>query len=215
MKKNRQLVALCFIFAVLYSFCVAAPSTTYPTEWNDLFRTIQTIDADFVQTTYDEHGRPVQKSYGHMALKRPGQFRWEVVKPIPQLIIANQKRLWVYDPDLEQVTIRSLKSITHDAPALLLSHEGSVLEKDFVIKVVRQQALGERCFCLTARKADYLFAVIQFCFRQNQLHEIRLQDHLGHLTNIVFQQVRTNAALPAKWFVIKIPPHVDVIDETH
>ncbi len=65
----------------------------------------------------------MQRSYGKMALERPGKFRWEVTKPIPQLIIANEAKLWIYDPDLEQVTIRRLKVTSGETPALLLSHE--------------------------------------------------------------------------------------------
>src|SRR6516162_4318453 len=80
---------------------------------------IKTLRANFAQTVYDNKGKAVQRSYGHIALQRPGKFRWEVIKPIPQLIIANSQRLWIYDPDLQQVMIRSLHVAAGETPALL------------------------------------------------------------------------------------------------
>src|SRR5438105_3435289 len=71
----------------------------------NLLDAVKSMQANFTQTVYDNHGKSVQTSYGRMAIERPGKFRWEVTKPIPQLIIANESRLWIYDPDLQQVTI--------------------------------------------------------------------------------------------------------------
>ena len=56
-----------------------------------LLNNIHSMRATFIQTTYDNYNKPIQKSYGRMALQRPGKFRWEVTKPIPQIIIANAK----------------------------------------------------------------------------------------------------------------------------
>ncbi len=72
-----------------------------------------------------------------MALQRPGKFRWEVVKPNAQLIIANGSRLWIYDPDLEQVIIRAFKHATGQTPALLLSDDNATLSKDFNVQQVQ------------------------------------------------------------------------------
>src|SRR5215469_12590907 len=67
---------------------------------------IHSLRADFEQTILDNRGKAVQKSQGKLAIQRPGQFRWDVKRPIPQLIVANNTRIWIYDPDLEQVVIR-------------------------------------------------------------------------------------------------------------
>ena len=87
-----------------------------------LLNNTQSMRANFRQTVYDNRGKVIQKSVGYMAMQRPGKFRWESTSPIPQLIIANDSRLWIYDPDLEQVTIRSLSKEIGETPALLLSN---------------------------------------------------------------------------------------------
>src|SRR5579862_4041780 len=98
-----------YIFSLLF-FCMlnAAYAQSAADELSKQLDAVHSMRASFVQTVYDNKNKPIQQSYGRMALLRPGKFRWEVDKPIPQVIIANQTRLWIYDPDLEQVTIRPL-----------------------------------------------------------------------------------------------------------
>jgi outer membrane lipoprotein carrier protein len=175
---------------------------------------VRTMQATFKQTVYDNYGKAVQVSYGKMALERPGKFRWDVKKPIPQLIIANQTRLWIYDPDLEQVTVRSLKFAAGETPALLLTHVDNKLENDFNVRTVIGKPATWTWFKLTPKKSDNLFATIMMGFADNQIKEMRLQDHLGHLTVIQFDKAKINTALAGSLFVFKAPANVDVIDET-
>lgn len=179
----------------------------------NILNATQAMRANFTQTVYDNHGKAIQKTYGYMALQRPGKFRWEVKKPIPQVIIANQSRLWIYDPDLEQVTIRSLHTAAGETPALLLSHVDNVLDHDYVIKQAPAKD-GLNWFTLIPRNADNMFASIKMAFAQSQIREMDLQDHLGHTTKIKFENAVVNSALSASLFVFKKPANVDVIDET-
>jgi outer membrane lipoprotein carrier protein len=106
MKILKLLISILLFVNAAY----AAPSTDLST----LLNSLHSMRSDFTQTVYDNHGKAIQKSYGQMALQRPGKFRWEIKKPIPQVIVANDTRLWVYDPDLEQVTIRALHQAAGD-----------------------------------------------------------------------------------------------------
>lgn len=178
-----------------------------------LLNSVRTMRANFTQTVYDNRGKAVQTSKGQMSLQRPGKFRWQVTSPIPQVVIANGTKLWIYDPDLEQVTIRSLQKSAGDTPALLLSDVDSVLTDAYNVMPSPQKADG-RTYTLVPKSADNMFASIKLAFVNNQVREMRLEDHLGHITSIKFQQIQTNIDLPDTLFTFKKPANVDVIDET-
>ena len=205
----KKLLTIFFLFSI--SSAKASPAT----DLSSLLNGVHTMQADFTQTVYDNHGKAIQTSDGKMALDRPGKFRWEVKKPIPQLIIANESRLWIYDADLEQVTIRTLKQAAGDTPALLLSHTGSSLDKDYTVNVINNQTPSALSwFKLTPKNQDNMFETIQMGFNKGEINQMRLTDHLGHTTSIQFKRAQTNIDLPATLFSFKAPKGVDVIDET-
>lgn len=207
-------VLRCLVFVFLLGFLnlVYAQASE---DFSKLLNSVRTMQSNFTQTVLDNRGKAVQKSYGRMALERPGKFRWEIVKPIPQTIIANGSKLWVYDPDLEQVTIRALQKATGETPALLLSHENASIENDFAVKELPAKSPEWRWFALTPKKEDSVFASVQMGFVKDQLREMRLEDHLGHTTEIKFENPKTNASLAPSLFTFKPPANVDVIDETN
>jgi outer membrane lipoprotein carrier protein len=193
------------------SFTYAATATE---SFSQLLNGVQSIQANFSQKTVDVRGRVSQKASGQMALQRPGKFRWEIKKPMPQLIIANQKKLWIYDPDLEQVTIRSLNESSDETPALLLSHDNSALDTHFTITTMDKNQSGWQWFMLKPKKPDNMFASIQMGFTNKHIQEMRLQDNLGNVTIIDFSNIKTNLSLAAASFQFKPRANVDVIDET-
>ena len=86
-----------------------------------LLNQAQTISGRFSQLTLDGSGTQLQETSGEMALKRPGQFRWHTDAPMEQLLVSNGEQIWLYDPDLEQVTIQKMDQRLTHTPALLLS----------------------------------------------------------------------------------------------
>ena len=174
---------------------------------------VSSMQAQFVQTVKDNRGKLIQRSSGQMAILRPGKFRWDMKKPVPQLIIANNERLYIYDPDLLQVTIRPFKATEGEAPALLLSRHMTDLDKDFTIKIL-PAAAGLSWYELLSKQKDGTFANIQIGFKNNEIREMHLEDSLGQKTHIQFQRVKTNINLPASLFVYQRSAGVDVIDET-
>jgi len=210
MKINHLKVIVAFLSFIWVLVCYAkTPSSDLST----LLNSIHAMRASFTQTTYDNKNKPIQQSYGRMALVRPGKFRWEVEKPIPQIIIANQSKLWIYDPDLEQVTIRPLKITTGETPALLLSHENNSLEKDFVIRQLSSPSEW-KWYQLMPKNPDNMFAQIELGFQKNQIKEMRLKDHLGHTIRVQFQQIQINPNLNSHLFKFQSSKNIDVIDET-
>ena len=75
---------------------------------------IQSMAADFIQETVQSPGKAPQVTRGHMTVERPDRFRWDVKEPYPQLVIAGQGKVTVYDPDLEQAVIRKMDQSLHD-----------------------------------------------------------------------------------------------------
>ena len=210
MKMFYRLFFLFFVLMATKSF--AADQAT--TDLIQLLNQVKSIKANFVQTLFDKRGRAGQKTFGHMALQRPGKFRWDITKPQPQIIIANENKLWIYDPDLEQLTIRPLLQATGETPALLLSHDDASLEKHYIVTSIQKNQPGWRWFSLASREKDSLFKTMEMGFLNNELHEMRLQDNLGHTTAVKFQDIQTNINLPASLFSLKPPANVDIIDET-
>jgi outer membrane lipoprotein carrier protein len=175
---------------------------------------IKTMRAEFTQTVFDNHNKPIQQASGQMALQRPGKFRWETRKPLPQLFIANGTRLWIYDPDLDQVVIRSLQQAAGETPALLLSHVSADITDSFVVKPIKKDNANWQWFLLTPKNQDNMFASVELGFSNQQLREMRLEDRLGHHTRIQFSDAQYNMPLAANLFIFKVPAHIDVIDET-
>jgi outer membrane lipoprotein carrier protein len=199
---------------ILWMAVVTVNAETSATELSNILKSIHSLRANFIQTVYDNRGKAIQHSNGRMALQRPGKFRWEVMKPIPQLIIANGSRLWIYDQDLQQVTIRSLSKTSGETPALLLSHVNTFIEKDFTVQTLSQKSMGEVWFSLKPKKPDNMFSFIEMGFLNKQIHEMRFKNNLGHRTLIQFKNLNTNVRLAASLFYFKSSTKIDVIDET-
>jgi outer membrane lipoprotein carrier protein len=212
---------LLLITLTLFNYAIASvnnkTTNNNTADLNKLLHAVKSMNAEFIQTIYDNHGKEIQKSYGRIALERPGKFRWEVIRPIPQLIVASDDKLWIYDQDLEQVTIRSLQKAAGDAPALLLSQEDSDLENNYnILELQNKNPNGIRWFSFTPKDTrGAMLASTEIGFDKEVVREMKLKDNLGHVTSIKFQQVKTNTVFPHSYFVFKTPKGVDVIDETN
>jgi len=198
------------VFALFYQTSLFAKDTD---ELNALLNRIKNIEADFTQTIVNTKHQVLQKGKGRMMLERPGKFRWEMQKPNAQWIVTNGEKLWIYDPDLEQVTIRKLTRAAGEAPALLLSHTTIALAKDFEVRKIKAAA-NEEAYLLFPRDKSSALTQIKFVFRKEDISRIELQDHLGNTTIIQFTNLKTPAAFSPNLFIFKVPRQVDVIDET-
>jgi outer membrane lipoprotein carrier protein len=181
---------------------------------NDMLKNIHSMRADFTQQIVDNKGQTIHKVRGKMALKRPGKFRWETTYPNKQLVVASATRLWIYDADLEQVTIRALAKQTGETPALLLSDANPVLEADFKVTSQKSSDADSHWYMLTPKDPSSMFESIRLGFKGNQLQEMQLKDHLGHDTIIQFKNIQSNIPLADASFNFTPPKHVDIIDET-
>lgn len=176
-----------------------------------LLNQAQTMTARFTQVTLDASGSSLQEASGQMVLKRPGQFRWHTDAPMEQLLVSDGKQAWLYDPDLEQVTVQAMDQRLTHTPALLLSGDTTSIRESFRIDHKSQGSLAD--FVLTPKGKDTLFDTLRLSFRNGVLNDMQLIDSIGQRTNITFDNVRMNTPVANSEFTFDIPPGVDVIQE--
>lgn len=185
------------------AFC-QAPGDLLQTKLND----IRTMTATFKQTVKAKH-RVVSRSSGTMALQRPGRFRWQTVQPMTQLMVADGQRIWVYDKDLEQVTVKKQSKGLGGTAALFLSGYDDTVTRDFN---VTQSGMGnELVFDLKSKSPKASFQRIKLIFRQNLLTGLELYDQLGQVTTVQLSQIKLNPKLASHLFQFKTPKGVDVV----
>ncbi len=170
-----------------------------------------TFSARFEQFTNNNNGRRAQESSGELQLAKPNKFYWSTLKPFPQTIVGDGNHIWVYDPDLEQVT-RKPGDTSSNAPAMLLNGQISELEQDYQIS--SPTATGnELLFDLAPREENSSFARIRLFFVNKLLTELMLEDHLGQRTTVLLSEQKINPALAVNHFSFTPPDGVDVILE--
>lgn len=171
----------------------------------------QTLSGRFSQLTLDGSGTQLQETSGEMALKRPGQFRWHTDAPMEQLLVSNGETIWLYDPDLEQVTIQKMDQRLTHTPALLLSGDVSGIAESFDITLKEGGNVVD--FILKPKAADSLFESLRLSFRSGVINDMQLIDNVGQRTNILFLGVKMNPPIPASQFTFEVPAGADVIQE--
>lgn len=164
--------------------------------------------ATFTQEIQGAQGQVLERSSGHVLLLRP-MFKWVVDDPYPQIIVTEGDVLKVYDPDLEQLTIRPLSDALTDTPLSLLTQEDVVLGDSF--SVIRIADLQGEYFLITPRSEDSLFAEIRLRFSAQSLASLEILDHLGQFTEIQFEVEPRTTVLQSSDFSLEVPPGTDVI----
>ena len=207
----RKLLLGIFItfHTLLFTFHVQAAERVDPLK--AFLSGLETLKADFTQTLVNEDGNELEKSTGVLYLQQPGEFHWSYQKPYMQQIISNGELLWIYDEDLEQVTIRKIGDAIDQTPAGIILGN-SHLEKYFV-QVDLGKIEGFDWIELTPRDLDAQYKNIRFGFEKNRLGMMIIADNLGQTTRIDFSKVEKNEKLQPDLFKFKIPENVDVIDE--
>ncbi|GAC1029448.1 outer membrane lipoprotein chaperone LolA [Pseudomonas sp. No.21] len=177
----------------------------------EMLNKAQTITGRFSQLTLDGSGTQLQETSGELALKRPGLFRWHTDEPMEQLLVSNGQKVWLYDPDLEQVTIQTLDQRLTHTPALLLSGDVSKISENFEIS--HKEGGDVVDFILKPKAKDTLFDTLRLSFRNGVINDMQLIDSVGQRTNILFLGVKMNQSIDAAQFDFKVPEGADVIQE--
>ncbi len=170
------------------------------------------IQADFQQVSFDKQGNPAETSEGTFYLNRPGRFRWHYQHPFIQEIVSNGDKIWFYDADLEQVTIKPAIDSIGSTPALLLSGNVKLNEEFHVIQ--HGQTEGDMAWIkLTPKKEESGFNYILIGLDKGILAGMELSDNFGQLTRIYFSNLQQNPELSDTLFSFNIPEGVDVFSQ--
>lgn len=178
---------------------------------HQFLQSTRTLKADFAQTVMARNGRKPQLSSGVVAISRPGKLRWEILKPYPQLVVGDGEKIWIYDQELQQVTVRKAGQAIGGSPATLLSGNND-LEKNFNLKEAGD-AEGLNWVEATPKSGDSGFEKVRLGFAGSDLKAMELQDSFGQTTVIRFSKLERNPALPASSFKFTPPAGVDVVGE--
>ncbi len=177
----------------------------------DFYHNTNAMRANFVQEVTDSQGEVIQEVEGKMQLQRPNKFRWDYNKPYQQQIISDGKDVFLYDTDLEQVTIRSLNQTLGTSPASLLAG-GAEVEKSFALKDVPGEG-GLDWVEAMPKGEDSGYERILLGFKGSDLRKMKLFDSFKNTTSIAFSAVERNPKLEVADFLFKTPEGVDVVGE--
>lgn len=178
---------------------------------HDFLKNTRTLKAEFAQALISKNGRKPQQSSGTVAISRPGKLRWEIVKPYPQLVVGDGEKIWIHDPELQQVTVRKAGQAIGSSPAALLSGNND-LEKNFTLKEAGE-AEGMAWVDAVPKAGDSGFEKVRLGFSGNDLKAMELQDSFGQTTQIRFSKIERNPVLPAGTFKFTPPAGADVVGE--
>ncbi len=166
------------------------------------------VRAEFVQELVDPKAKTTQRATGTLSLKRPGRFRWDYSQP-KQLIVCDGERLWLYDPDLEQVTVRRVRDTLSQTPAMLLSGEARVRDR-FTVSAL-PSAEGLDWVRLVPKQADGDFRELRLGFAGDELRRLEFEDKLNQTSRLQLTRIEKNARLDDALFRFVPPPGTDVL----
>ena len=175
----------------------------------------KTLRAGFTQIVVAKNGTRPQQSSGVMIFSRPGKFRWQIEKPYSQLLVSDGEKVWIYDPDLRQVTVKKVGNALGGTPAALLAGESggkSTLEKSFTLREAGERE-GLEWVEAVPKSQESGFEKLRLGFAGSDLKAMELFDNFGQTTSLYFSNLERNLVVAASLLSFKPPAGVDVISE--
>lgn len=208
----KRIASLVFVTLALSLASLAHAAAGPARQRLDAFATgLHSLKGRFTQTLTQPSGQGSKTSSGTLALEAPREFRWDTLQPYKQTIVADGSRVWLYDPELEQVTVRVQSTEEAHSPLTVIT-DIQHLDSDFT--VTEQGAHdGLHWLRMTAKAKDPQFDYADLGFDDHGLARMVFRDQLGALTDIRFSDWQRNIDLPASDFNFTPPPGTDVIGD--
>ena len=170
------------------------------------------LDGQFTQQVHDGNGKLKETSSGQVSLSAPRLFRWEYTKPYPQLIVADGSKVWIYDPDLQQVTVREQGVEEQNTPLSALTDPGKLDQKFNVAESATKD--GMQWLTLTPKnEGDASFQTARLGFGKAGLARMEVLDAAGQRTTLSFSGWKRNPAFASGTFKYAPGKGVDVIGD--
>jgi outer membrane lipoprotein carrier protein len=170
----------------------------------------RTVTAHFTQVQINDRGEKIATSSGQMILSRPGRFRWNYEQPYQQLMVCDGQKIWLYDPDLSQVTVRPAADTLSGTPAALLAQR-TTLTDEFTIEDLgaRSDTQGVR---LKPRNVDGDFEAIEMWLHKGAPERMVFMDRLGNRTEVGFTDVKVNVSVDDAQLKFTPPKNAEVVE---
>lgn len=178
---------------------------------HDFAAATKTLSGSFSQSVYDKNGRKTQETAGELYFSRPGKFRWVYRKPYEQLIVGDGQKIWIYDADLEQVTVKKLDQSIGESPAALLAGSND-LDRYFNLRDGGEQD-GVDWLEARPKSKDGTFELVRLGFRANELVAMELKDNFGQRTYLKFSGMKNNPPIGGDLFRFKPPKGADILGD--
>ena len=202
----------CFWFFVLMVLSTGGFAQNSQKSLLDHLNAYQQLSGQFTQIISSEQNTKTQSSTGEFWISKPSQFRWHYTTPYIQKIISNGDKVWIYDEDLEQVSIKSASQAIGSSPLAIILGTQS-LEKLFNVAALDDKE-GLQWLQLTPKSEDSGFELMKLGFKQGVLSRMLLQDNFGQTTRLLFTNVVLTPVIDEQLFEFKVPEGVDVFEET-
>lgn len=213
MRKYSVLRGFCLIFIFLNPLTVFAGAAEQ--RLNQFFNNVKSMRAEFTQSVISNARSSVDKSQGVLQMQRPGKFHWDYKSPYEQQIVADGKKLWIYDVEMEQVIVKSMDIALGDTPAILLSGDATITDK-FIVSEITENIGGDSSLFwlqLVPKQQEASFEKLLLAFSGSNLKIMELKDAFGQITRLTFANLEQNPEINPSVFNFVAPPGVDVIDE--
>ncbi len=171
----------------------------------------QSARGEFTQRIFDRNGKLTQESRGTIAFARPGKFRWTYEKPYQQIIVGDGTRVWIFDSDLNQVTVKKLGAALGSTPAALLAGDNDAMKAFALTDEGAREGL--EWVQAVPRQKDTSFERIRLGFSAAGLEAMDLFDSFGQRTQLRFSRLARNPAIEAATFTFTPPAGADVINQ--
>jgi outer membrane lipoprotein carrier protein len=171
----------------------------------------KTATANFEQLVFDRGGKVVDHASGTFAFARPGKFRWTYEKPHKQLLVGDGAKLWIYDPDLSQVTVKRVDNAISSTPAALLAGKDDIT----ALFTLRDAGTADGLAWVeaTPKAQDTGFERVRLGLNGKTLAAMELRDQLGGRTMLRFSEMKANVPVPAATFRFAPPKGADVLED--
>ena len=206
---TRMLATFGFVLSLVTEASTTGTSDQAAAQLRKQLDTMNTLQGNFKQVLFDKEGKKQDESSGTFMMQRPGKFYWKTEKPAPQILISNQKMIWLYDPDLQTVNERPFSDDLQKTPTLILSEDVEKLRKTFSINAAVNGKTEK--YTLTPKVTDGMFQELILVFNDNQLSEFHIRDNLGQLTDFVLTNTQRNQPVNETLFNFVAPAGVDII----
>ncbi len=166
--------------------------------------------AGFSQQIRSANGRLEEPETGQFKLLRPNFFRWDYAGEYPQQIVGDGQQVWIYDIELEQVSVKPQAQNVSESPVLVLLQPEN-LDKFFTVTELGVDTDGAAMIALVPINPETTFERIIVTLKNSLPQLLILEDGFGQRTELSFIGQQLNPEIAADQFVFFAPEGTDVI----